>query len=142
MHTLTSTDGVNWSSSGTQTTHSGLAYFPQQKNTLRACPSVAYRVVDGTGYFYMAYSACPGNTAILVYRIAAADLYSGSWSQVAYFGETNTMFYKSNVGLFRDENGFIPAGATPAVAFAGAPEFAAISENRNINETQLYYIQF
>lgn len=145
IYITTSTDGISWGGAKTRVSLNGLADFGTGLYTLGNCPSIAYRLDSGVGYYYMAYSDTPSsgwpNTKIHYYKIQASLITSGTWTHIYTLSSTDTMHWKSNPGLFKDENGhLLPGGG--AIAFATSPQYnheTGTQDYLNIWDSQLYY---
>ena len=137
LYTQTSSDGVTWSGTPTAVTETGLSNFGATTASLGNCPSVAYNPADSC--YYIAYAETSNNNTLDLYKIAASSISSGSWTSIWSLGSSNSipMYYKSNPGILKDNNGDIPSGYSATVAFATSVNSGAPGDN--IFASQLYY---
>lgn len=145
LYMTTSSDGIYWSGNKTRVSMNGLPDFGRQIGTLGNCPSVAYYIDSGTPYYYMAYSDTPNtitpNTKIYFYRIAASSVTSGNWEHRGTLSSTDTMHWKSNPGIFKDEDGWMTS-ASGVIGYATSPQYnheSGTTDYLNIWDSQLFY---
>ena len=137
LYMRTSSDGMTWSSSPVAVSQTGLTNFGNNLGLgLGNCPSIAYRASDGC--YYMAYTEVPANTVMDIYKIAIGSVTTGTWTNVYSLGTSQTMYYKSNPGILRDENGYIPSGFNVYAAYATSVYNASVGFD-NIFTSQIYY---
>jgi hypothetical protein len=135
LYTLTSSNGVTWTGTPAAVSLSGLSNFGDIAGSLGNSPSVAYNPADGC--YYMAYAETPSNSTLDLYKISSSQLSNGTWSQVWTIGSSVAMYYKSNPGILKDVNGYIPSGYPEVAAYATSLDNGAGYDN--IYVTQLWY---